>query len=173
MKPYRLTALSVEAAAALSAFSHQTRDAQLRIRAQMVMLSAQQQRTVAEIAIIVQESESTVLRWLKNYAAQGLPGLHNQSRSGRPRKASTTYVDLLFTIVRQRPRSLGLPFSLWTLDHLTAYLNQQTGESLSRYTIWRLLREAGIVFSRPQHTVTSPDPAYQVKKRRLKAAVTS
>ena len=35
-------------------------------------------------------------------------------------------------------------------------------------TVRRELAKEGIVFSRPQHTISSPDPDYQVKKRRLK-----
>jgi hypothetical protein len=32
----------------------------------------------------------------------------------------------------------------------------------------RVLAEGGIVLSRPQHQVSSPDPEYLVKKRRVK-----
>jgi hypothetical protein len=35
------------------------------------------------------------------------------------------------------------------------------------------LKRADIVLSRPQHTISSPDPEYAVKKRRLKTRVTA
>jgi inner membrane transporter RhtA len=34
--------------------------------------------------------------------------------------------------------------------------------------VWIVLAAAGIVLSRPQHTISSPDPGYAVKKRRSK-----
>src|ERR671925_280613 len=75
--------------------------------------------------------------------------------------------------VRQRPRSLGQPYSLWTLQRLADYLAELTGIRLSYETVRVALKAGGIVLSRPQHTVTSPDPEYQVKKRRSSGPVTT
>jgi transposase len=61
---------------------------------------------------------------------------------------------------------------MWTLQRLADYLAEQTGIRVTDDTVRRLLGEHGIVFSRPQHVVTSPDPEYRVKKRRLKPPVT-
>lgn len=173
MKAYQLERLEAAAKTELESLYRQTRDAKLRTRAQMVLLSAEQRLKVQQVAEIVRESPSTVLRCLKRYTAEGIAGLYEQPRPGRPRKASAAYLDRLLEVVRIRPRSLGLAFSSWTLDTLVEYLETQTGERVSRYTVWRRLQEAGIVFSRPQHTITSPDPEYKVKKRRLKPSVTT
>ncbi len=70
--------------------------------------------------------------------------------------------------MRQRPRSLDLPYSLWTNQHLADVLAEETGIRVSDETVRRTLADADIVLSRPQHTITSPDPDYLVKKRRLK-----
>jgi transposase len=61
-----------------------------------------------------------------------------------------------------------LPFSIWTAARLADYLAEETGLRMSVPTIHRLLRNAGLGFGRPQHTISSPDPEYAVKKRRLK-----
>jgi transposase len=57
---------------------------------------------------------------------------------------------------------------MWTLQRLADYLAEETGIRVSDETVRRELAKEGIVFSRPQHTINSPDPEYQVKKRRLK-----
>jgi len=44
----------------------------------------------------------------------------------------------------------------------------ETGIRVSHETVRRVLAEAEIVLSRPQHKISSPDPDYLVKKRRLK-----
>ncbi len=78
----------------------------------------------------------------------------------------------LLEAVRHRPHSLGQPYSMWTLQRLATYLAAQTGIQVSDETIRRLLKAHEIVFSRPQHTISSPDPEYTLKKRRLKRPVT-
>jgi transposase len=77
----------------------------------MVLLSVEQGLKVPQIAAIVRESEATVLRWLKRYLAEGLEGLQDAPRPGRPAQVTAAYRRLLLTAVRRRPRSLGLPFS--------------------------------------------------------------
>jgi transposase len=57
---------------------------------------------------------------------------------------------------------------MWTLRRLTDYLAEETGLRVSFETVRRELAKEDIVFSRPQHTISSPDPEYQAKKRRLK-----
>ena len=71
---------------------------------------------------------------------------------------------VLLTAVRQRPRALGRPYSLWTLQRLADYLAELTGIRLTYETVRVALKAGGIVLSRPQHTVSSPDPDYRVKK---------
>jgi transposase len=81
---------------------------------------------------------------------------------------TAAYKTELFAAVRRRPRRLRLPFSLWPLQRLVDYLAERTGSRVSDATVRRALKHAGIVLSRPQHTISSPDPEYAVKKRRLK-----
>jgi transposase len=139
----------------------------------MVLLSAEKGLTVPEIAEIVRESQATVLRWLKRYMAEGTAGLHDAPRPGAPARITDAYREQLEAAVRRRPRSLGLPYSLWTLQRLADYMAEQTGIRVSYETVRRVLKSADIVLSRPQHTISSPDPEYQVKKRRLKTPETT
>src|SRR5262245_36732728 len=83
---------------------------------------------------------------------------------GRRVKSPPAYREQLLFAVRRRPRSLGLPFSLWTLQRLADYLAEQTGICVQDETVRYYLKAADIVLSRPQHTITSPDPEYAVKK---------
>jgi transposase len=145
-----------------------TKEPRLRTRAQMVFLSVEQGLKVAQIAIIVRESEATVGRWLTRYLAEGLEGLHDAPRPGRPSAVTEAYRAALLAAVRRRPRSVGLPFSLWTLQRLVDYLAEHTSIRVSDETVRRALKQVGIVLSRPQHKISSPDPDYHVTKRRLK-----
>jgi transposase len=149
-----------------------TKVPRLRTRAQMILLAAEQGLRVPQIAAIVREREATVLRWLKRYLAEGLEGLHDAPRPGRPAEMTETYRAALLAAVRWQPRSLGLPFSLWTLQRLVDYLAEHTSVRVSDETVRRALKQMGIVLSRPQHQISSPDPDDHVKTRRLKTPIT-
>ena len=168
MKPTYVPPLTKQQLAELDELYRTTKTPRLRTRAQMVLLSVEKGLRVGEIAEIVRESEATVLRWLKRYIAEGVEGLKDAPRPGRGRTVTDVYRESLIEAVRRRPRSLGLPFSLWTLQRLADYMAEQTGIRVSAETVRRTLKHADIVLSRPQHTITSPDPEYKVKKRRLK-----
>jgi transposase len=91
--------------------------------------------------------------------------LRDTPRPGSPRKVTAEYCERLVHAVRRRPRSLGLPFSLWTLRRLADYMAEHTTGIRVEYETVRLhLKAACIVLSRPQHTITSPDPEYAIKK---------
>ena len=143
-----------------------TREVRLRTRAQIVLLAGEQRLAAPAIARIVREDEQTVRRWLKRYLAEGIAGLKDRPMPGAPSRVTSTYRAQLLAAVRRRPRSLGQPYSLWTLQRLADYLAEQTGVRVSYETVRRVLATAEIVLSRPQHTSSSPDPEYAVKKRR-------
>ena len=173
MKPIRVPDLTPKQLAELEELYRSTRNVRLRTRAQMVLLAAERGLTAAQIAEIVRSSEETVRRWLKRYLAEGVEGLSDAPQPGAPRKVTEEYCERLVQAVRRRPRSLGLPFSLWTLRRLADYMAEQTGIRVEYETVRVHLKAAGIVLSRPQHTITSPDPEYALKKRRSKRPATA
>jgi transposase len=160
MRPIHIPSLTLLQSKELDHLYRTTKAPRLRTRAQMVLLSVEQGLKVPQIAAIVRESEATVLRWLKRYGAEGLEGLQDAPRPGRPSEITTEYRAKLLAVVRRRPRSLQWPFSLWTLPRLADYLAEHTGLRVSDETVRRALKQAGMVLSRPQHQISSPDPEY-------------
>ena len=172
MKPLELPALTAEQIDAVAKLYRTTHNVRLRTRAQMVLLAAEQHLGVREIAAIVRECEGTVRCWLKRYQAHGIDGLQDQWAGGAPVKVTAAYRDQLLQLVRRRPRSLDLPYSTWTLQRLADELAERTGIRVEKETVRVHLQAAEIVLSRPQHTISSPDPEYVLKKRRLKQPAT-
>jgi transposase len=173
MKPTYVPPLTEQQLAELGDLYRTTKVPRLRTRVQMVLFSAEKRLKVQEIAEIVRESQATVLRWLKRCMAEGVEGLRDAPRAGRPSSVTSAYRATLLEAVRRRSRSLGQPYSLWTLHRLADYMAEQTRIRVSQETVRRILRKEGIVLSRPQHTISSPDPEYKVKKRRSKRHETS
>ncbi len=173
MHPIRIDRLSAGQHAELDHANRTAKDGRLRIRALIVLLAAERGMVAAEIAAVVRMHEETVRRWLVRYQAEGLEGLKDAPRSGAPPRITRGYRERLLAVVRRRPRALGLPFSLWTGERLADYLAEQTGLRMSARSVYRFLRDAGIRLSRPQHTITSPDPEYALKKKRSRTRATT
>ena len=114
MQPLEIPAPNQEQFSALEMLYHTTRDVRLRTRAQMILLAVEKHLTATAIAEIVRESEATVRRWMKRYRVEGVEGLQDRPRSGAPSKVTDASRALVLQVVRQRPRSLGQPYSLWT-----------------------------------------------------------
>ena len=146
---------------------HTTKDVRMRTRSQIVLL-AFDGLSARKIAKIVDMSGEGVRHHLRRYRDEGIQGLYDKERSGRPRIASPEYLEAAVAALRRRPRALGLSFSVWTLDRLLAYLTDTTGITVSDETLRTHLLAQGFSCSRPQHNVSSPDPEYVQKKRRLK-----
>lgn len=172
MQPIRLRTLTPEELAELDQLYRTTPKPHMRTRAQIILLAAEQGLTAPQIAPIVRKDERTTRRWIQRYNAEGASGLFDKPRAGSPGKLTPAFTGRLLEVVRQRPRSLGLEFSLWTLERLADFMAEETGIRVTYEAIRLLLKRGGIVLSRPQHKITSPDPEYLVKKRRLKRPVT-
>jgi len=170
-KPVEIPVLTVEELEALENLYRTTKEVRLRTRAQMILLAGEQRMTAPAIAKIVRENDQTVRNWLKRWMAEGIEGLKDRPMPGSPGKVTNEYEEQLLQIVRRRPRSLGQPYSLWTLQRLADYMTEQISIRVSDETVRQLLKVGEIVLSRPQHKVSSPDPEYLVKKRRSKTRV--
>jgi len=168
MKPIRLSPQSEEQIKALDELYRHSKDGRLRQRAHIVLLAAEQHMVAAQIGSIVRLNEESVRRWLKRYEAEGIEGLKDNPRPGMAPLVTPEYRAQLVAVVRRRPRSLEQPFSLWTCQRLADYLAEKTGIRVSDESVRRYLALEGIVLSRPQHKISSPDPEYEVKKRRSK-----
>jgi transposase len=173
MRAIKLPPQNQEQLKALEALYQTTKEVRLRPRAQMMLLAAEQGLSAPAIAVIVPDGEQTVRRWMKRYMAEGIEGLKDAPKSGNPGKVTAVYQERLVNAVRRRPRRLDLPFSTWTLQRLADYLAETTGIRVEAETVRLHLAKHEIVMSRPQPKISSPDPEYRVKKRRLKRPVTS
>ena len=95
----------------------------------------------------------TVRRWLAVYREGGIAALADAPRQGRPPKADAAYLTALETAVETAPRSLGLPFDVWTSTRLSAYLCQQTGVRLAPGWLRVLLHRQRFACGRLKHTL--------------------
>ena len=70
------------------------------------------------IAAALGLTASTVRDWIKRFNTQGLAGLADQPRAGRPASYTPEQVAMVIATTLSDPKSLDLPFAAWTLDRL-------------------------------------------------------
>jgi transposase len=173
MKPIRVRELKPNEYEELEKLYQKTKDVRLRSRAQMILLAVEQKYVARQITEIVRKNDQSVRTWIKRFNAEGINGLYDMPRPGTPKKVTKEYRRRLLEIVRRRPRTIEQPYSMWTLARLADFMAEETGLRVSTETVRRVLKSGDIVLSRPQHTISSPDPEYKVKKRRLKKPETT
>jgi transposase len=106
-------------------------------------------------------------RWVRRFNAAGVDGLRDAPRRGRPPTHAPAVRDRLVALAVQKPRGLGEPFALWTLERLQRAFEARHGVHLSGSTIWTWLRDEGLVWRRQQswfHEPARHDPAFAEKR---------
>lgn len=107
-----------------------------------------------QVAEGVMVTSNTIYAWHKRWREQGVVGLKDGQRTGRPTKADQAYCQELERLLEIDRRTLGLPFTIWTINRLRLYLAEQTSILLS-YTRFRaLLSREGYRWKEPKHDVS-------------------
>jgi len=75
----------------------------------------------------------------------------NRPKSGRPVKATASYVAELEKVVEQDPQELEYAFSIWTTERLRLHLKTKAGIELKPTQFKALLKENDFVYRRPKH----------------------
>lgn len=132
-----------------------------------IVQCALQGRTVPAIAKEMEVSEKMVRVWLKRFEQEGLAGLDDASRSGRPRTYTEEYYSQVIALARGLPpkptEGQVPPTCHWTLDRLQEVLAQQ-GVPIKRSQIRRILQAEHIKWQRPRTWLESDDPEFAEKR---------
>jgi transposase len=105
---------------------------------------------VEDVAQMHHLSSASIYNHFQRFEAEGIAGLPDKAKSGRPRKATPEYIALLEQTLDSDPKDNGYGFTVWTQARLRAYLAQQTGIALSRSRFQELLERLGYVYRRPK-----------------------
>jgi transposase len=133
-------------------------------RAKMIVLVYEGQRVPA-VAARLGVGADVVRAWLKRFNAEGLDGLQDRPRAGRPATYTPEQVGAVVEASLTKPADLGLPFAAWTLDRLAAYLQEAKGIPIKRTRIDEILAAEGLRW-RTQETWFGErvDPAFAEKR---------
>jgi transposase len=124
---------------------------------------------VAVIARLVHTSPDRVREMIHAFNDKGMKALDPQWAGGRPRRITTSERQLIVKTATKRPRSLGQPFTRWSIRKLAYYLATKKGRKvvISRERLRQVLAEEKITFQATKTWKESPDPNREHKLARI------
>ena len=175
----RLRELTAEERAAIDRLAHARTAPARRVERARIIAYASRGEGAPAIAERLRLDAYTVRGWIHRFNAEGLAGLEDRPRAGRPPTYAPEQVATVVAAALTDPRALDLPFASWTLDRLAAYLNERKGIAIKRSRIDEILLAEGLRWHRHESWFGARvDPEFAEKRggsrpsirHRLKAA---
>lgn len=129
-----------------------------------IILARWEGRPVREIATHQRFHRATVHRWVKQFNQEGVVGLYDRPKTGRPRKFDW---EQLRQDLHQSPEEFGYPVQGWTRKLVLAHLNQRYGVSYHPDHLYYLFRQLGfrMIMPRPRSYRTTEATLQAWKKK--------
>jgi transposase len=124
----------------LDTFIKQAKEARVFRRAQAVrnVVKGQRLQTVSDALSF---TYSALRKWVHRFASQGVQGLVDRPRSGRPPKMTCELEKHLNRLVDQDPLQHGSIHSQWSCRELATVLARETGVKLGRESVRGVLKK--------------------------------
>jgi transposase len=119
------------------------------VRVRAVRAVVHQGFAVCDVAKVFSTNRTTLFRWIKRYQEQGESGLLRRDGSGRPRKLKEVGSEF-WNLVLQPATQFGYETDLWTVGRVHHVVQEELQVVVSKDTIWRRLREAGLTYQKPE-----------------------
>jgi transposase len=115
--------------------------------------------SVTEVAEAYLIDRTTLFRWHTRHGQQGNDGLLRRPGSGRPRLLDDVDCDTWRRLVLRPATDYGYETGLWTVRRLQSVIREELHVSVSRDTVWRRLRDAGLTYQKPERAYFELDEA--------------
>jgi transposase len=125
--------------------------------------------TCPQVAGLLGDSARTVVNWLQRFETQGLAGLAEGERTGRPSRLKEEQLTKVEAALRGNPSQFGLPAQMWDGPTLSEFLRRQFGVRLKVRQCQRLFRQLGFRLRKPRPQVAQADPQLQSAHKKTPA----
>jgi transposase len=105
---------------------------------------------VGQVAGAFNVDRTTLFRWVQRYHTSGQDGLQRRPVSGRPRLLDDLEQRDLRWIVMCPASDFGYETDLWTVGRLQQVIEEVLEVKISKDTVWRRLRDAGLTYQKPE-----------------------
>lgn len=119
-----------------------------------------------QVAGLLGDSPRTIVNWVRRFESQGLAGLSEGERPGRPSRLNDAQLEKVEAVLRGSPAEVGLPTQMWDGPTLSAYLRRDLGVNLKVRQCQRLFRQLGFRLRKPRPQVAQADPQLQATRKK-------
>ena len=114
-----------------------------------------------EVANLLGDSPRTVAYWANRFEAEGLSGLADVYRPGRPRRLDDQQLQEIQKALRSSPLEYGLTANLWDGKLLSHFIHKRFGIELGIRQCQRMFRQFGFRLRKPRPLIAKADPEEQ------------
>ena len=129
-----------------------------RLHAVLMVAQGQSCNKVSEL---LGDSPRAVAYWVNRFEAEGLSGLADADRPGRPSKLDEHQLRAVEEALRSHPSQYGLEGNLWDGKMLSHFIAQQFDVELGVRQCQRLFRRLGFRLRKPRPLIAKADPEKQ------------
>jgi len=130
------------------------------------VLLVAQGMTCPEVGRLLGDAPRTVEYWVGRFEQNGLAGLSDGERSGRPSRLSATHLRRIETALRRSPADFGLSTHIWDGKALSAFIADVLGVNLGTRQCQRLFRRLGFRLRKPRPQIAHADPELQLAHKK-------
>jgi transposase len=117
--------------------------------------------TCPEVGRLLGDAPRTVEYWVRRFEKEGLAGLTEGDRPGRPARLSATQIEEVNHVLRGKPSDSGMRVNLWDGKTLAAWIEKKYAIQLGVRQCQRLFRQFGFRLRKPRPLIAKADPARQ------------
>jgi transposase len=129
-------------------------------RLHAVLMVAQGQ-SCNKVSQLLGDSPRVVAYWASRFEAEGLAGLADADRPGRPSKLDERQLKIVEEALRSHPSQYGIEGNLWDGKMLSHFIARQLGVDLGVRQCQRLFRRFGFRLRKPRPLIAKADPEKQ------------
>lgn len=122
--------------------------------------------TCPEVARLLGDAPRSVEYWVRRFEKEGLTGLLEGEKPGRPRRLSEKQMATVDRILRRSPREAGLSGNIWDGKTLSAWLEQKYHLRLGVRQCQRIFRQLGFRLRKPRPALAHADPELQAAHKK-------
>src|ERR1700687_932656 len=130
------------------------------------VLLVAQGMTCPEVARLLGDAPRSVENWVHRFDQEGMAGLTEGERSGRPSRLDEKQVKEINRVLRAKPSDAGMRVNLWDGKTLSAWIDKTYGVQLGVRQCQRLIRPFDFRLRKPWPVLRRAEPARQKKLKK-------
>jgi transposase len=105
-------------------------------------------RKAEEVQSMYNTSHKSICNWVKRFNAEGMEGLKDRPRSGRPSRLSSEARAKLKRVVLSSPTEYGFSSGTWTWALVSQYIKNSFSVEFKKAQIYNILHSLGLSFQK-------------------------